>query len=72
VDEGPGGGQRQRAAERVGGWSGFDSKSLAHVFVQLTTVPCLTHVPRLLPADAVRLDDARSLSLEGSLEGIQQ
>jgi hypothetical protein len=28
-----------RGRGRVGGWSGFHSKSLAHVFVQLTTVP---------------------------------
>jgi hypothetical protein len=28
-----------RGRERVGGWPGFHSKSLAHVFVQLTTVP---------------------------------
>jgi hypothetical protein len=66
--------QRQRAAARasvwVCGWSGFHSKSLAHVFVQLTTVPYARSETIL--ADAVRLNDARSLSLEASLESIQQ
>jgi hypothetical protein len=54
-------------SRRASGW-------VARVPFQITS-PCVrsadyctfAHVPRLLPADAVRLDDARSLSLEASV-----